>query len=204
MLTTLVTIDKEDHANAAIILAFCKFCGDDYAGLIPRKMRLIADKNRYEIPQSDLLPADKQKNVRQLLKDYFTTLCRHLQSEYIEVQSVERTNRRILLTKGEVREERKEQLESLQANYAKLLTITEQMADLLDEDMPELKEPQKSSGDIELEEAEMEAIEVEASLLGNVWEDDETKSFYEDLVCGWIHSLTSKPNFISLLSFRMT
>lgn len=32
VLTTLINMDKEDHFNIAIILSFCKHCGDDYAG----------------------------------------------------------------------------------------------------------------------------------------------------------------------------
>lgn len=32
VLTTLINMDKEDHYNIAIILSFCKHCGDDYAG----------------------------------------------------------------------------------------------------------------------------------------------------------------------------
>lgn len=32
VLTTLVNMDKEDHFNIAIILSFCKHCGEDYAG----------------------------------------------------------------------------------------------------------------------------------------------------------------------------
>ena len=38
-LTLLVSNDKEDHDNLTIILSFCKHCGDDYAGLLPRKYR---------------------------------------------------------------------------------------------------------------------------------------------------------------------
>ena len=45
--------------------------------------------------------------------------------------------KRFLYFPGEVHDERKEKAESLQVTYAKLLTNTEIMADLLDEDMPE-------------------------------------------------------------------
>ena len=108
VLTTLVAIDKEEHANISLMLAFCKHCGDDYAALIPRRIRVLADKHRYEVPQSDLLTPEKQKNVRQMLRDYYSSVCKHLQSEYREMHAVDRTNRRILLTKGEVHQERKE------------------------------------------------------------------------------------------------
>ncbi len=103
VLTFLITSDKETHAQAPLVVAFCKHCGDEYAGLLPRKIRLLADKHRYEVPEGSLLAPEKKQNVRKLMRDYFVSLCRHLQGVYAEMQSVERTNRRILLTKGEVR-----------------------------------------------------------------------------------------------------
>ena len=39
-LTMLTNNDREEHNNLSIILSFCKHCGDDYAGLMPRKFRL--------------------------------------------------------------------------------------------------------------------------------------------------------------------
>ena len=35
----LVSNDKEEHHNLAILLSFTKHCGDDYAGLVPRRFR---------------------------------------------------------------------------------------------------------------------------------------------------------------------
>jgi regulator of nonsense transcripts 2 len=39
-LTLLTNNDREEHNNLSIVLSFCKHCGDDYAGLMPRKFRL--------------------------------------------------------------------------------------------------------------------------------------------------------------------
>lgn len=38
-LAVLVNNDKEEHNNLSIIISFCKHCGDDYVGLLPRKIR---------------------------------------------------------------------------------------------------------------------------------------------------------------------
>lgn len=43
ILTTLINNDKEEHNNIATILSFCKHCGEDYAGLIPTKIRLLSE-----------------------------------------------------------------------------------------------------------------------------------------------------------------
>ncbi len=49
-LTTLIHNDKDEHHNAAIILAFCKFCGEDYAGLVSRKLRQEAERFHLKVP----------------------------------------------------------------------------------------------------------------------------------------------------------
>lgn len=43
ILTTLINNDKEEHNNIATILSFCKHCGEDYAGLVPTKIRQLAE-----------------------------------------------------------------------------------------------------------------------------------------------------------------
>ena len=53
-LTLLVNGDKDEHNNLSIISSFCKHCGDDYAGLIPRKIVLLANKHQKELPTSQV------------------------------------------------------------------------------------------------------------------------------------------------------
>jgi len=38
-LTLLTCNDREEHNNLSVVLCFCRHCGDDYAGLVPRKFR---------------------------------------------------------------------------------------------------------------------------------------------------------------------
>lgn len=42
-LTNLIAQDKEEHSNLSIILSFCKHCGEEYAGLVPCSILLLAD-----------------------------------------------------------------------------------------------------------------------------------------------------------------
>lgn len=46
--------------------------------------------------------------VRQMLRDYYASLCKHLLREHRDLSEAEKLNRRILLTKGEVHQERQE------------------------------------------------------------------------------------------------
>lgn len=108
-------------------------------GLVPRKMRELSQKHNLEIPKSTFLPPEKQQNVRSLLKDYYTSLCKHLVKDHQEMQNFEKQNMRILQTKGELTQERKEKLEALQSAYDKLLSNTQSFSEILDENMPILK-----------------------------------------------------------------
>lgn len=102
-------------------------------------MSELSQKFNFEIPKSTFLPPEKQQNVRSLLKDYYVSLSKHLIKDHQEMQNFEKQNMRILQTKGELTQERKEKLEALQSAYEKLLSNTQSFSDILDEDMPTLK-----------------------------------------------------------------
>ncbi|KAL4721198.1 hypothetical protein ACJJTC_016438 [Scirpophaga incertulas] len=121
VLTVLINMDKEEHNNIPILLSFCKHCGEDYAGLMPKKIRDAAEKYNTTVPRNTFLPAEKQTVVRTLLKDYFLSLTKHLLAERAQLQSLHAANQRTLHTRGELSQERKDQLEQHQATYDKLL-----------------------------------------------------------------------------------
>lgn len=102
-------------------------------------MRELSIKYNIDVPKSSFLPPEKQQNVRSLLKDYYLSLSKHLLKDHQEMQNFEKQNVRILQTKGELSQERKEKLEQLQSAYDKLLTNTQSFSEILDEDMPPLK-----------------------------------------------------------------
>ncbi len=77
-LTNLIHGDKEEHNSATIILAFCKFCGEEYAGLVSQKLMQDAERFKLTVPTSTWLPPDKRQNVRNLLREYYASLCKHL------------------------------------------------------------------------------------------------------------------------------
>ncbi|XP_056637303.1 regulator of nonsense transcripts 2 [Diorhabda sublineata] len=182
VLTTLINMDKEEHFNIAIILSFCKHCGDDYAGLIPRKMKELSTKYAMEIPKSSFLPPEKQQNVRALLKDYYISLSKHLVKDHIEMQNFEKQNLRILQTKGELSQERKDKLEQLQSAYEKLLANTQNFSDILDEDMPVLRSQTLPKGDENMiVTGSGTDLDDTSNNVENIWCDIETQKFYCDL-----------------------
>nr|SVE85329.1 EOG090X0143 [Daphnia pulicaria] len=182
-LTNLIHGDKEEHNSATIILAFCKFCGEDYAGLVSQKLLNDAERFKIAIPTSNWLPADKRQNVRNLLREYYTSLCKHLTQDHKELQNFERQNRRILQTKGELSNERKEKQEILNQSFTKLLNMTQQFADILAEELPELRQdlsPRDEECSV-LELCENMSDQARETLNELLWENEEGRQFYESL-----------------------
>lgn len=124
-----------------------------------------------------MLTAERQQNLKNLLKDYYTCLVKHLKIEHKEYQSALRLHKKILESKGEVSSDRKEKLESLQTSFEKLISSAQTMSDLLNETLPELpKDEQIQSGGVVLD-----IIDDSNDMQLDPWGDDETKSFYIDL-----------------------
>ncbi|XP_076469583.1 regulator of nonsense transcripts 2-like isoform X2 [Babylonia areolata] len=182
-LQLLVAHDREEHAHLSILTSFCRHCGDDYMGLLPRKIRLLAEKHGRDIPRSEMLPPERQKACRNLLKEYFSSLIRHVTNDHQTIKGMERQNRKILQTKGELTQERRDNYESAYNAFHKLHTSASALADLLDEDMPEFPAEESSEDgggtfDIfnPLKDAE---FQYEGDT--NLFEDDDTRCFYENL-----------------------
>ncbi|XP_036376152.1 regulator of nonsense transcripts 2-like isoform X1 [Megalops cyprinoides] len=182
-LKAIIGADREAHTHVSVVISFCKHCGDDVAGLVPRRVRAAADKFGLAFPPSEILSAEKQQPFQNLLREYFTSLTKHLKKDHRELQNIERQNRRILHSKGELSEDRHKQYEELATSYQKLLANTQTLADLLDENMPEL--PQDKTA----QEEHGPGIDIftpgkpgEYDLEGGIWEDEDARNFYENLV----------------------
>ncbi|PSN43999.1 Regulator of nonsense transcripts 2 [Blattella germanica] len=193
VLTVLVNMDREEHNNVNIILSFCRHCGEDYAGLVPRKMRLLSEQYSVTLPRSKLLTKEKQRNVKALLKDYYGSLMKHVMKEHQELQEFERQNKKILQTRGELSGERKEKWENLKSSYDRLYSGMSAFAEILDEDVPILPE------DEYLKDEDMRMIGTsdgeETGFVSTIWEDEEEQRFYEYLtdMKEFLPSITVKP-----------
>ncbi|QQP34535.1 Uncharacterized protein FKW44_022441, partial [Caligus rogercresseyi] len=185
VLTSLINMGKDTHAHISIILSFCKHCGTDYAALLPRKIRIISEKHGISIQaaSSNLLPPSKQQ----------TSVVTHLLKDRSDLRSLESNNRRILLTKGEVHSERLQKAEKATSDYGKLLLNAESLANILDEDLPSLGVIGGDSESLGEGVSSEDGKILEGEILkgggsgckgdGNdLWEDEDTRSFYEDLI----------------------
>ncbi|XP_069764577.1 regulator of nonsense transcripts 2 isoform X7 [Narcine bancroftii] len=181
-LKNIIYADRDTHSHVSVIISFCRHCGD-VASLVTRKMKLASQKYNLSFPPSEIISSEKQQPFMNLLREYFTSLTKHLKKDHRELQNLERQNRRILHSKGELSEDRHKQYEEFATSYQKLLANTQSLADLLDENMPEL--PQDKSA----QEEHGTGIDIftpgkpgEYDLDGGVWEDEDARNFYENLI----------------------
>lgn len=182
-LKMIVAADRETHAHISVVISFCRHCGEDVVGLVPRKARLLLERHGTCMPRSEIFGPEKQQPFVVLLRDYFSSLSRQLKKDHRELQNLERQNRRILHTKGELSEERHKQHEECAVSYQKLLVSTQSLAELLDETMPDLPEDKSAQEDQGM------GIDLftpgragELELEGGLWEDEDSRSFYESLI----------------------
>uniref|UniRef100_A0A8C5PHG9 UPF2 regulator of nonsense mediated mRNA decay n=1 Tax=Leptobrachium leishanense TaxID=445787 RepID=A0A8C5PHG9_9ANUR len=182
-LKNIINADRESHTHVSVVISFCRHCGDDIAGLVPRKVKCAADKFNLNFPPSEIISPEKQQPFQNLLKEYFTSLTKHLKRDHRELQNIERQNRRILHTKGELSEDRHKQFEEFATSYQKLLANSQSLADLLDENLPDL--PQ----DKPVPEEHGPGIDIftpgkpgDYDLEGGIWEDEDARNFYENLI----------------------
>lgn len=71
-----------------------------------------------------MLTPERQRACRNLFREYYQSLCKHLIREHKDLKVVERQNRKILHTKGEISQERKEHYDGLLSGYQKLYSNT--------------------------------------------------------------------------------
>lgn len=184
LLTLLTVNDKDNHCQLSVILSFCKYCADDYLGIIPRKIRLLSEKYQHEFPKSDFITSERQKSVRNLMKDYYKSLVVHVLKDHKSLQNQNIANRKILLTRGELSTERREKYEADQLAFNKLFQLAQQLADSLDEDeiilppTPAHLEDPLEGGGVDISNRFKGGVDFDTSSL---WEDEDTKTFYESL-----------------------
>uniref|UniRef100_A0A8C3LQG6 UPF2 regulator of nonsense mediated mRNA decay n=1 Tax=Chrysolophus pictus TaxID=9089 RepID=A0A8C3LQG6_CHRPC len=91
--------------------------------------------------------------------------------------------RRILHSKGELSEDRHKQYEEFAMSYQKLLANSQSLADILDENMPDLPQdkptPEEHGPGIDIFTPGKPG---EYDLEGGIWEDEDARNFYENLI----------------------
>ena len=98
ILNLLLNNDKE-FTNLAILISFCRFCGEDYAEIFPNKIKKHLEKLGEPVealPPNTFHSNDLKQQIRQMLNDYFQKLATFLLDEHKQVQKQDQLMKRTL------------------------------------------------------------------------------------------------------------
>ncbi|KNC76752.1 hypothetical protein, variant, partial [Sphaeroforma arctica JP610] len=180
----IVVADKEKHQLLTVIVSFIRHAGEEMVGIVTRKQAEYRAANNYEaIPRLNILAADEEKKMTYFCEGYYSTLSRRLVRDHGEINQWENTNERIVLDKGELSATRQTSYDEKLKAYEKLAAGTATLADLLDQDYPDLpkREALDRTLNVGISVGGRGYMEGEVGE-GQLWEDDDTRAFYEDLV----------------------
>uniref|UniRef100_A0A1B6EE97 MIF4G domain-containing protein n=1 Tax=Clastoptera arizonana TaxID=38151 RepID=A0A1B6EE97_9HEMI len=165
----MLTSDKK-FLSLNVIISFCKHCGYDFAGLVPKTTRILSDQYRIPVPRSKVLSAEKQENVKALFKNYYSSLNQHVLETLREMQIIEKQNKQILSLKGELSRDKMMKKELLHSVFQGLSAGANSLSEILDLPLPDLPETNCLEDSNSLLDAE--------DVWQNIWEDEESRLFY--------------------------
>ncbi|KAI8992403.1 armadillo-type protein [Pilobolus umbonatus] len=185
VLKDMTVNDMEVHINLPLVTSFLKNYGQVILNIIPRKQKAAAEQHGDEVViknREQVVTPDIHALLSNLFNDYYKSVETHLVKVHKLVKKMERRNDEILFAKGELSEETKQRFEKGTKTYEKLLNHTQNFADALDVDMP----------DLPADEAVAKSSIVSSNMgfmfndgkdsQGNaIWEDEDARKFYEDL-----------------------
>nr|VZI12365.1 unnamed protein product [Spirometra erinaceieuropaei] len=181
-LTQLTCGDKDSYTNIGIITSFLRVCGDDWAGLIPRKIRLLSEQLGIPVPRSTFLPNERKTKCRGLFQDYYAGARSRLLAMASETRRVLASNRAHLANRGELHAERKERAEQLIAACRKFHESVSLFSDVVDEELPLSAAALITDSEDGLDADGQLRETVEIDVVNNpIFEDEDTRLFYESL-----------------------
>jgi regulator of nonsense transcripts 2 len=185
LLYFLMLHDKSMLQNANAILTFCKGCGDEYLGLVPKHLEELANKFGLEIPKSDFISTKGQATMRSFMRDYYQALVKNTFTMHEELIQFVAKNKKISRLRGEISKDLREQIEAKHLEFTKVNSILAQLGDILGETVPEFETTDASIDGLIAETFELSRRDIDSSLTStsdSIWDDDGTRSFYEDLI----------------------
>lgn len=181
----LMVFDKNSHQNSSAILTFCKGCSELH-GSIPKKIQALATKYNKQLPASDLIPVKRQEVLRNNILEYYQSLLKIFFGLHEELSEIVIKNEKNCRSKRGVTRDSKELLELKYSECQKLQSILLQLAEILGEAEPNLPDfdffrDESKENDVDFEMS-CEAGCFTASKGLSIWDDEGTRSFYEDLL----------------------
>ncbi|KAL5733396.1 hypothetical protein ACOSQ2_033088 [Xanthoceras sorbifolium] len=127
------------------------------------------------------ITADQKKIFKKAFHVYYDAVQELLQSEHASLRQMEHENAKILNAKGELSEENVSSYEKLRKSYDHLYRNVSSLAEALDMQPPVMPEDVHTTRVTSGEDASSPAAGKDSSVLEAVWDDEDTRAFYECL-----------------------
>ncbi|PON64321.1 26S proteasome regulatory complex, non-ATPase subcomplex, Rpn1 subunit [Trema orientale] len=127
------------------------------------------------------ITADQKKFFRKALHTYYEAAAELLQTEHTSLRQLEHENAKILNAKGELSDENVASYEKLRKSYDHLYRSVSSLAEALDMQPPVMPEDGHTTRVTSGEDASSTATGKDSSVLEAIWDDEDTRSFYECL-----------------------
>lgn len=127
------------------------------------------------------ISADQKKFFKKAFHTYYDAAAELLQSEHTSLRQMELENAKILNAKGELSEENAASYEKLRKSYDHLYRGVSALAEALDMQPPVMPEDGHTTRVTTGEDASSPATGKDSSTLEAIWDDEDTRAFYECL-----------------------
>ncbi|CAG8561233.1 3829_t:CDS:10, partial [Paraglomus brasilianum] len=189
------------HLNLPLAVFFVKNFGSEMLGTVSRKQKLGSSEESATSPTNGgsevvadaedeaqkifegFVTKEQQAMFRNLLTEYFKGVEKHLVRDHEKIKQLEIRNHDFYISRGEIPEETKQTYEKVCDTFEKFKRNAQILADSLDLEMPDLPEDEgttKLGGSVVKEGSSSK--DKEDSFSSSIWEDEDAKSFYENLV----------------------
>ncbi|XP_074584194.1 regulator of nonsense transcripts UPF2 [Curcuma longa] len=125
--------------------------------------------------------ADQKKNFKKALHTYYDAVTELLLSEHNSLRLMELENAKVLNAKGELSDENTASYEKLRKSFDQLFRGVSSLAETLDVQPPVMPDDGLSTRVTTGIDAASSTSVKEASILEPVWDDEDTRAFYESL-----------------------
>ncbi|XP_057981862.1 regulator of nonsense transcripts UPF2 isoform X1 [Malania oleifera] len=127
------------------------------------------------------ITADQKKIFRKSFHAYYDAAAELLQAEHSSLRQMEHENAKILNAKGELSDENVSSYEKLRKSYDHLYRGVSSLAEALDMQPPVMPEDNHTTRVTTGEDASSPAAGKDSSTLEAIWDDEDTRAFYECL-----------------------
>ncbi|KAH8501651.1 hypothetical protein H0E87_016442 [Populus deltoides] len=176
-LTSIENLKDRDttQTNLTLLASFAR------QGRVFLGLPLSGQETQEEFLKGLSITSDQKKIFRKAFHTYYDVVAELLQSEHASLRQMEHENAKMLNAKGELSDDNVSSYEKLRKSYDQLYRNVSSLAEALDMQPPVMPEDGHTTRVTSGEDVSSPAAGKDASLLEALWDDEDTRAFYECL-----------------------